>query len=63
MEQVDAGLARTLLYVAAIAAGWKAYRVANVLLGLDSRMTRMERRQVRIEAHLGMPPLVEDEET
>lgn len=48
VDQLDAGAVRIGLYAAAIAASWKAYRVAEVLLGLDKRVERIER-------HLSIP--------
>lgn len=59
-DTLDAGAGRLVLYAAAIAAGWKIYRAANVLWGLDSRLERVEHRQIRIEQHLGLDPLPED---
>lgn len=61
-DAVDAGAGRLVLYAAALAAGWKIYKAANVLWGLDTRLERVERRQIRIEEHIGLPPLAEGEE-
>ena len=59
-DAVDAGAGRLVLYAAALAAGWKIYKAANVLWGLDTRLERVERRQIRIEEHIGLDPLPED---
>lgn len=58
VDQLDATAVRVGLYAAAIAASWKAYRVAEVLLGLDQRVKRLEDGQQvveRIATHLGIP--------
>lgn len=58
IDQFDATAVRVGLYAAAIAASWKAYKVAEVLLGLDERVKRLEDGQrvvERIATHLGIP--------
>lgn len=55
VDQLDAGAVRIGLYAAAVAAAWKAYRVADVLLGLDGRVSRLEDGQSVIARHLGIP--------
>lgn len=58
VDQLDASVARIGLYAAALAAAWRAYRVADVLLGLDERVKRLEDGQhvvERIASHLGIP--------
>lgn len=58
IDQLDATAVRVGLYAAAIAAAWKIYRAADVLLGLDDRVKRLEDGQAVVEqiaAHLGIP--------
>ena len=67
-DALDTAAGHVTIYAAAVVAGitlWRrgvqpVRRGLEVLFGLDNRLARVEKRQIRIEQHLGLEPLPED---
>lgn len=67
-DAIDTAAGHLTIYAAAVVAAitlWRrgvqpVRRGLEILFGLDSRVERIEHRQVRIEKHLGLDPLPED---